>query len=182
MTATLIETFTGRHFRPLSPRVKDVHIEDIAHALSNQCRFSGHVKKHYSVAEHSVRVSRLLQAYGQPPEIQLWGLLHDASEAYLVDIPSPLKHTPVFKAYRAAEKRLQAAICERFGLPKKHPKQVKLADAILLATEARDLMAYTPAYWAKLKAAPLETKIAPWTPGIAEESFLLSFYKLYEGT
>lgn len=177
MAATLIETFSGRHFRPLSPRVKDVQIVDIAHALSNQCRFSGHVKQHYSVAEHSVRVCRLLR--GLSSEIQLWGLLHDASEAYLVDIPSPLKHTPTFKAYRAAEKHLQGVICDRFGLPRKHPKQVKLADSILLATEARDLMAYTPAYWAKLTATPLPDRIEPWTPKDAESTFLYHFHELY---
>src|ERR1017187_10636100 len=78
-----ITTFSGIHFWPLLPNPADIRIEDIAHALSNQCRFAGHAREFYSVAEHSVRVSQLC-----PPEDALWGLLHDASEAYLTDVPA----------------------------------------------------------------------------------------------
>src|ERR1039457_118422 len=84
-----IGTFSGLRFWPLDPNPEKILIDDIAHALAHQCRFGGHASRFYSVAEHSVHVSRLC-----PPEDALWGLLHDASEAYLVDLPRPLKQLP----------------------------------------------------------------------------------------
>ncbi len=180
MSLDYIETFTGRSFRPLSPGDAPIVIEDIAHALSNQCRFSGHTRVHYSVAEHSVRVSKLLADWGAPKEEQLWGLLHDASEAYLVDIPAPLKSTPAFAAYCVAEAALQQAICLRFGLPVEQPKSVALADRVLLATEARDLMPFVPEHWEALRSFPtLQDPIEPWRPMAVKRSFLLMFEDLY---
>lgn len=173
-----IETYTGKRFRPLDPVVADICIEDIAHALSNQCRFSGHTKMHYSVAEHSVRVTWLLQVQGHDIRTQLWGLLHDASEAYLVDLPSPLKHSPEFLSYRIAEKELMFAVCERFDLPLEEPEVVRYADAVLLATEARDLMPFRPEHWGALKVKPLPERINPWTQGQAEMTFLKEFARL----
>ncbi len=101
-----IETFSGLYVDPLNMKKEDIRIVDIAHALSMQCRFSGHTSNHYSVAEHSVHVSTRLgnDALG------LIGLLHDASEAYLVDIPAPIKHLPEMGAYRQWEERLQNTI------------------------------------------------------------------------
>src|ERR1019366_9954250 len=83
-----IRTYSGVRFKPLDPDPA-VGISDIAHALANQCRFGGHSSAFYSVAQHSVRVSEICAA-----EDALWGLLHDASEAYLVDVPAPLKQLP----------------------------------------------------------------------------------------
>src|ERR1035441_1601867 len=97
-----ITTFSGVRFWPLIPNPADIRIEDIAHALSNQCRFGGHTREFYSVAEHSVRVSQLCT-----PENALWGLLHDASEAYLSDVTAPITELPQLEAYRAAERSLQ---------------------------------------------------------------------------
>ena len=97
-----IGTFSGLRFWPLDPNPEKILIADIAHALAHQCRFGGHASKFYSVAEHSVHVSKLCL-----PEHALWGLLHDASEAYLVDLPRPLKLLPEFAPYREAERRLQ---------------------------------------------------------------------------
>jgi|SRR5579859_3427471 len=176
-----IETFTGKHFAPLNPNIADICIDDIAHALSHQCRFSGHTRVHYSVAEHSVRVSELLEAWSYPRTVLLWGLLHDASEAYLVDLPTPLKLDPSLgPAYRAAEKRLMEAICTRFALPVVEPPSVALADATLLATEARDLMPFHPAYWSKLSAQPLEAQIVPWNPRTAKRNFIRRYLKVCE--
>ncbi|MBF0612521.1 MAG: hypothetical protein HQL55_15470, partial [Magnetococcales bacterium] len=76
-----IQTFTGRQFWPLAPVLEHIHVQDIAHALSLLCRFNGHCQKFYSVAEHSLHVATIL-----PPELAGWGLLHDASEAYLADL------------------------------------------------------------------------------------------------
>src|ERR1039457_6405429 len=115
-----IGTFSGLRFWPLAPNPDDILIADIAHALAHQCRFGGHAWKFYSVAKHSVHVSQLC-----PPEHALWGLLHDASEAYLVDLPRPLKLLPEFAPYREAERRSQRAVAVRFGLPEEQPASVR---------------------------------------------------------
>jgi uncharacterized protein len=184
MASPFIETRTGVRFQPLSPVVDDICIEDIAHALSNQCRFSGHVRTFYSVAEHCVRVAELLRYWGAPTEIQLWGLLHDASEAYLVDLPTPLKsHPSIGDGYRAAEEALMHAVCARFGLPETMPDLVRRADAKMLATEVRDLMFARPEHWAALKEAPIGDgyRIAPWAPATAAYEFTLRFEALTQG-
>src|SRR5690606_29748913 len=93
-----MQTFTGRRFWPLDPRPDEICIEDIAHALSMQCRYAGHCLSFYSVAEHSVLLS---QHVAEP--FRRWALLHDASEAYLVDVPRPIKGD--LSNYRAVEAR-----------------------------------------------------------------------------
>ena len=173
-----IETFTGTRFRPLSPVSKDIKLTDIAHALSHQCRFSGHTREFYSVAEHSVRVSQLLEEQGYSVRTQLWGLLHDASEAYLQDVASPLKRQDCFDSYREAEQRLMLAICHTFELPSKQPEAVTKADLSLLATEARDLMPYKSEHWGSLKAKPLPTPIVPWSPDQAKKLFIRRYVDL----
>ncbi len=179
MPPSFIETHSGVAFRPLSPAAEDIQINDIAHALSNQCRFSGHTHTFYSVAEHCVRVSQLLEEWGESPSTILWGILHDASEAYLVDIPTPLKRERLFDAYRVAESCLMRTICDRYGLARKQPAIVHKADAVLLATEARDLMPFKPEHWGALTEEPLERKIAPWSSAEAERSFLIRFASYY---
>jgi len=161
---TWIQTYTGRRFFPLGPKPEDLDLRDVAHALSLQCRFNGHCLRFYSVAEHSVRVSRAL-----PVGLEAWGLLHDAAEAYLSDLPSPIKRQmPLFQD---AESDLLRVIADRFGLSWPMPEPVARADLALLATEARDLMAPPPEPW-RLEAAPLEARIEPWAPADAERAFL----------
>jgi hypothetical protein len=177
-----IELRSGRRFTPLQPVVADINIDDIAHALSHQCRFSGHTRVHYSVAEHSVRVSELVEAWGFNRGVQLWALLHDASEAYLVDLPQPLKADVVLgPAYRAAEDRLMLAVCERFGLTPVEPRPVRKADMVLLATEARDLMPFRPEHWSKLTHQPLPERIEPWLPEVARHNFIARYTRLADG-
>jgi 5'-deoxynucleotidase YfbR-like HD superfamily hydrolase len=179
-----IETRSGQHFAPLNPDPDHLSITDIAHALSHQCRFSGHTKVAYSVAEHSVRVADLLQARGANAELVLAGLMHDASEAYLVDLPTPLKDDPRFSFYRTAEMRLMDVIASHFGFArawKNHQKEIRDADLTLLATEARDLMAYRPGYWDKLTHAPLPTTIIPWGAEAARGAFYCRFQALQDG-
>jgi hypothetical protein len=130
-----IGTFSGLRFWPLDPNPTKILIEDVAHALAHQCRFGGHSSKFYSVAEHSVHVSRLC-----PAQDALWGLMHDASEAYLVDLPRPLKLLPEFAPYREAERRLQRAVAARFGLPPDQPASVTAADDTMLWIEAHSLL------------------------------------------
>jgi len=167
-----IRTHLGEYFYPLDPRVEEIHIGDIAHALANLCRFTGHTRVFYSVAEHSVRVS-----WAVSRQYALWGLLHDASEAYLVDVPRPLKRLPEFAEYRIAEQRLMRAICERFRLPPDEPAPVKFYDSVLLATEKRDLM--PPSTRNEEHAnPPLEEKIEPWDPRGAKNAFLACFAEL----
>lgn len=110
MTAR-IQTYSGLLVDPLHLSIQDIRLEDIAHALSNLCRFTGHTSQFYSVAEHSVWVS-----YLAPGPYMADALIHDASEAYLQDIPSPLKQLPEFTFYREAERRAMDTIREALGL------------------------------------------------------------------
>jgi hypothetical protein len=167
-----IATFTGKRFYPLDPRKEDIDINDIVHALSNQSRFAGHCTQFYSVAQHSVLVSLMCD-----PDDMLWGLLHDASEAYLVDVPSPIKHLPEFQVYRDAEKKLMDVICDTFGIPTQEPTSVKLADKRILATEARDLTMNEGRGWAVMHE-PYEFHIHPWAPEYARAKFFSRLHDL----
>jgi hypothetical protein len=169
-----ITTFSGIRFWPLLPNPADIRIEDIAHALSNQCRFGGHAREFYSIAEHSVRVSQLCR-----PEDALWGLLHDASEAYLSDVLAPMKELPQFDAYRAAERSLQGTIATRFGLSTEQPRSVTEADRAILEIEIRDLL--IPTGGRQPGRPPHKNKLAitnPWQPRIAKARFLSRFREL----
>lgn len=167
-----IQTYSGRRFNPTNPHVDAIVIQDIAHSLSMQCRFSGHCKRFYSVAQHSVLVSHICDH-----DDALWGLMHDASEAYLVDIPRPLKRSGKFEAYRELEAIMTKAICKRFGLPEQEPPSVKRADTTLLATEARDLMQPLRSDWVQ-PAEPLPFKIDSWSPQEAKNAFMKRFFQL----
>src|SRR5512146_2196359 len=116
-----IQTYTGRQFWPFNPHPEDVRAEDIAHALSQVCRYQGHCLEFYSVAQHSVLVS-----YAVPDHLALWGLLHDAAEAYLADIARPLKHA--FPYFMGVEEEIEKVIAFRFALPWPKPESVSWAD------------------------------------------------------
>lgn len=168
-----IQTYSGVRFTPTNPRVDSIVIQDIAHSLSMQCRFTGHVKEFYSVAQHSVLVSYICDLKDTK-----WGLMHDASEAYLIDVPMPLKRSGKFQSYLDYEKAMQQAICKRFSLPEEEPESVKLADKVLLATEARDLMSPLRVDWV-VPWKPLPFKIDPLPPKEAKELFMNRFYELF---
>jgi hypothetical protein len=139
-------------------------IEDIAHALSNQCRFGGHVKKFYSVAQHSIIVAWQCQ-----PEDAPWGLLHDASETYLGDMVSPLKRDDNFGfSYREAEAKLLEAISKRFDLPGQIPPSVKLLDAKQTQWEFENLL---------MSNCPDSVHFL-YSPSEAERKFLREFHRL----
>jgi len=166
-----IVTSTGVRFELLAPTVEMIHLEDIAHALSNVCRFGGHTHVHYSVAQHSVLASHLV-----PPADALYALLHDATEAYIGDMVSPLKQ--VIPQFREVEHRLWSAICRRFELPEQMPVSVKRADLMMLAREREDLLpAGEP--WALLEGVELPSEpIRPWGQRRAEIEFMHRFLKI----
>ena len=168
-----IQTFTDKRFWPLDPRAEDVCIEDIAHALSNKCRFSGHTKEFYSVAQHSVIVSLACN-----PEDALWGLLHDASEAYLVDLPSPLKILPEFAWFKKVERKVEIAICKHFNLSIQQPESTHYADKVALVTEKRDVMPPASDWQMKYPHKPLDEKIICLQPAEAKKLFLDRYREL----
>lgn len=168
-----MQTFTGRQFWLLDPRPDEVDILDIAHALSHLCRFAGHVRQFYSVADHSIRVSRC--ALPGDRMLALGALLHDAAEAYVVDVPRPLKR--FLPGYKEIEAGVARAIERRFDLETgifDHPS-VKHWDEALLATEARDLMGGESAGKWHLRAAVLPSIIVPRTSEEARMAFLERF-------
>jgi uncharacterized protein len=167
-----IQTFTGKRFAPLNPVIESIDIEDIAHSLSMQCRFSGHTKFHYSVAYHSILVSEFCDS-----KDALAGLLHDASEAYLVDIPKPLKEAPEFSAYKRIENKMQSKIFEKYGLDYE-PDSVKQADRRMLATEAGQLLNTLHPTW-MMKADPYPVVLLELSPSKVKSMFLDRFNKLF---
>ncbi|KKN29889.1 hypothetical protein LCGC14_0839670 [marine sediment metagenome] len=166
-----IQTFTGRQFWPLNPRAEDVCIEDIAHALSMKCRYTGHTREFYSVAQHSVLASRCCKD-------SRWGLMHDATEAYLPDVARPVKRA--LGTFTAIEDALMRVIAPVFELEMPIPECVHQVDLVLLATERRDLMAEPPVPWITTEQIkPLEMEITPWEPYEAKELFLRCFFALF---
>lgn len=167
-----ILTCGGHYFDFMKPEQCQVDIATIAHALAHICRFTGHVREFYSVAQHSVMVSYLV-----PPEHALAGLLHDAPEAFIGDVAAPLKQ--LLPDYKAIEKRVEAAVLGAFGLPAKLPACVKHADLIMLATEQRDLMPAIDHTWTTISGIePLMMTIKPQTPKQAKVIFLQRFTEL----
>lgn len=166
-----IETYTGKKFWFLNPQYDQIDIEDIAHSLANQCRFSGHTKVFYSVAQHSIEVSK---NSGLHP---LSGLLHDASEAYIHDIPSPVK--PYLTNYHEIEETIMKAVAKRFGIVWPLPEVVKQADAVVLKSEAQGLLPSQGAEW--VHKYPTQWEIPPvdirdiLDPADAKEAFLQRF-------
>ena len=157
------QTRSGVAFDVLAPTLDMIRIEDIAHHLACINRYTGAAPEPFSVAQHSVLVSLVAErcSSGDPiaREAALFGLLHDAAEAYLNDIARPVKRLPQFAFYRQLEDDLQAVIYARFGLPVEVPSVVKFADDVLAASEAA-------------KFFPPETRPFPWdlpTAVVAED-------------
>lgn len=171
-------TFTGVEIFPLTPRVGDIRITDIAHALGNACRFSGHTRDFYSVAQHSVVVADLCVELGAP-ELEAVALLHDATEAYLVDVPSPIKQS--MHEYKAAEARLLGVIFEAFGLDPQLagelPTVVKAADRRALEIEQVNLMPRVD--WWKMPEVG-GRKLEALSPRPARALFLRRYAKLLD--
>jgi len=171
-----IHTFTGRLVDPLDLNPDDVCIEDVAHHLSNQCRFSGGTAFHYSVAQHAYYASKLVE-----PEFAWDALHHDDAEYLLQDMAKPLKNHPhLGQAYRGAEARVEKIIGEVFGVQFPMPPEVKEADERMLITEAADIMHGTSKWeWVPdVERAPFTIK--KWSPEKAEAKFLARYNELRE--
>jgi hypothetical protein len=168
-----IQLASGSYFFYDEPGQSRFTIEDIAVALGKICRFNGHCNGFYSVAEHSVYVSKLV-----PPEDALAALLHDAPEAFIGDMAKPLKI--LCYDYQAIEAKVEKAVFNRFGLSTKMPGSVKVADMIMLATEQKQLMSRPNDHWPMLEGyRPIDTiKIKCMSPPKATQFFLDRFEKL----
>ena len=167
-------TYTGGRVRPLDPDPETINIQDIAHALANVCRYTGHCKRFYSVAEHSVLCSRIA-----PPELKLAALLHDGAEAYLADVARPVKQHSSFNFYREADKRLEGIILRKFCGMDNLPREVKEIDNRMLITEALQLMGDVSDWnW---PVPPYEgLHIDGWMPHVAKWEFMNQYRRLTE--
>lgn len=170
-----ILTQSGHYFDFIKPHTSKICVKDIAHALSNICRFNGHTRTFYSVAQHSVLVSKVLALVD--PSAQMHGLMHDSAEAFIGDVARPLKQ--LLPDYKAIEERVELAIFPILGIPYPLPKTVKIADLILLATEQRDLMPKHDDEWALTKGIkPLAERIVPMTSEQAFNAFMRRYEEL----
>jgi uncharacterized protein len=169
------QTYTGRQFWPMDPRPGDFDIRDIAHGLANICRFGGHVKQFYAVANHAIFVSHEV-----PAEDRFDGLMHDSPEAYIGDMVQPFKL--FMPAFKRAEKKIWWAMCVQFGCHEELPPSVKHADLVALMTERRDLLGPAPAPWDPAFEAvePSDRIIEPLSPKAAEVLFLDRFVDLWK--
>ncbi|KKN71240.1 hypothetical protein LCGC14_0422830 [marine sediment metagenome] len=183
---TKIVTYTGKSFDLLNPSPDMVCIEDIAHSLANMCRYTGHVRQFYSVAQHCV-----LTAMADLPGDSLKRLLHDAGEAYVGDIASPWKqllqvdvpetvsvnqhYVPVHEW----ESKIQKIIGTALGIDLSYSAEVKIADDHMYFTEIRDLMPLSEEFrrW-RGNLKPLNNRIECWNPSVAEKTFLFIYNKL----
>jgi hypothetical protein len=173
-----LQTVSGRFFNPFEPDPAQIDIGDIARALANVCRFGGHCRSFYSVAQHSVIVSELVEQRGGDVEDVFAALMHDATEAYLGDMPHPIKHrSPLGEAFKQAEDHLQAVLGEHFNI-KPGVKEIKVADRALLATERRALSGENW-HWPELDGVePLDIELTAWPPDEAARLFLERFEEL----
>lgn len=171
-TKSSISTVSGRFFDLLKPEDYQYDIEEIATALSNICRYTGHVEKFYSVAEHSVLVSHLV-----PSKLALTGLLHDASEAFCGDVSSPLKR--LLPEYKAIEDRVQQSIADYYGLPYPFPPEIHEADKRMYWNE-RATVAPGPkdTLWHTEFRAARKVQASGMTPIMAKRMFLKRFKEI----
>lgn len=168
-----ISTFTGKKVYPWAPKPEDIELLDIAIALSRTPRFRGHTREFYSVAQHCVIASYLV-----PKSDALWALLHDAPEAYIGDLPKPLKQ--MLPDWERADVLLTWAVCQRFGLEPEMPESVIEVDRLLLVSEAEIHLEYHVDNWHRtLGVMPDPTLILdPMSINSAFTNFILRYTEL----
>lgn len=177
-----ISTYSGKKFYFFKPNIRMINIKDIAHALSNICRFGGQCYQFYSVAQHSILTSYLIEQ-----KYALEGLLHDSTEAYIGDMVRPLKK--YIETFCEIEDNIYNVIAKKYSLNISDDciKKTKVADNTALVAEAYYLMSKRPGLTEKLgKQFDKRKKIAllrcspknAWSPHIAEQAFLERFEEL----
>lgn len=173
-----LQTYTGVCFPFSFDDPGRINIQDIAHSLALQCRFNGHCKEFYSVAQHSVWVSNMVT----DPELKIPALLHDASEAYLGDMIYPLKHSGMFDKFKECEKLVDLLIAQHFGFDVTllHHPDIRHADAVMLATERDQFMSKPPRPWQDLPD-PLRIRLVCAGPKDAEAMFMEEWNYLTRG-
>lgn len=170
-----ISLLSGARFNYNRPEESDVTIEDLASALSNVCRFSGHLPRFYSVAQHLVNTSYIV-----PPEYAFEGLMHDTAEAFTNDLPTPLKWAlPIFKEL---EVKIETAMADRFGFQFPYPPSVKEADTNMLILEKLYVKGDT-SVWPNYEDIVVDhlvdkVDLSSWRPNIARNRFLKRFEEL----
>ena len=170
-----IMTVGGTYFNFLNPEQSEVRIEDLAHALSNINRYTGHTTKPYNVAQHCV-----LGSYRIAPEFAYEFLMHDTAEALIGDVATPLKN--MMPEYKVIEKRVELDLARRFGLSYPMLPEVREVDLRMLATEVRDLMPAECQNWEILQGVqPYEEVILPWTAEKSKIAFLQRYEQLTKG-
>lgn len=176
------QTSSGHMVDLLSPAPEDIFITDIASHLSMLCRFSGATRAFYSVSQHSVMVARMV-----PLHAKAHALLHDAHEAFLGDITSPVKSALVFLGDKSLAKltaKIDRAIHAAFGLEYPAPREIQAviqhADQVALATEKRDLLEY--AEWNLPLPSPAKHRIRPLTWPLALDLFMKEYQNALEVT
>lgn len=165
-----IATLSGARFYLQEQNIEDIPIEDIAHALSMNCRFNGHTRDFYSVAEHCIHVSNLVSEKNA-----LWGLLHDATEAFVPDMPRPFKK--VIQGFSEYEDKIGRAIANWYGLVWPMPEEVHIIDQHIVAIEADALFPNKPdwtRYYNKELFEEWDGPI-PLPPDLAEQFWLDRF-------
>lgn len=168
-----IITKSGVKFDLLNTTEDMLDIKDISHALSNICRFGGHSVRHYSVAQHSVLASQIV-----PKEFALCALLHDATEAYIGDMVSPLK--AVIPQFKEIEQNLWEVIASKWGLPKYIPQEVKLADMQMLKAEKKYLLPETEQWDFLVDIPDVSLYIKAWSFNHSNWMFLSRFNELIQ--
>lgn len=183
---------TGGKFYPLGPDPDRIDVRDIAHSLSQQCRYAGHTSAFWSVAAHSLEVSRRVERrycgpFGYDPNtgpplgrriVALAALLHDASEAYLQDVVRPIK--PLVHGYYQWEANVERAIAQKYGLPHPWPDLVKAVDDEIVRDEVASFFPPGSAAWDRYGLASRDGcgVLIALDPKEAEERFLKRFYEL----
>lgn len=165
---------SGKFIDLLNPNPDLIGIEDIAHALSNTCRFNGHIKEHYSVAQHSVLVS-----YMVAPRLAFDALMHDATEAFLGDVSTPLKMQ--LPEYQRIEKNMHNVLAYKFGFSLDIPQEVKQADRQICWNEKKSLLPDTPEddiHWEAYKDLFWTFKVEPLSNSLAKLQFLNRYNEL----
>lgn len=172
-----METYTGQKFFLSNPG--PFRIDDIAHALSMNCRYNGHCREFYSVAQHSVLLANYTQTVlRRPIEDVRRALMHDAVEVYVADVPRPLK--VLLPDHSRIEAQIEEAIMRQFNLEVKKPDWLKQIDVQICVDERAALMSKSGNHWGSLEnMEPLGVRINPFPPDIAREIFTNWFYSLF---